>query len=677
MNIAALEAPFWLMCAGYAFAAAGVLGPSPKAARAMSAAGTVSGALAGLWLAGRVLGGGPMLAIDAPAILAAAGGLSFRLDPLGAVFLAITSAVAVPVAIYGYEYSAAFDSRYSARWSALQSGAFLLALSLVVCASSVLTFVLAWELMAVASGFLVITEHERPDSINGGLWYIVMAHLGLAALLAAFFLLGSGGAGAWSFEALRAGAGSLAPATRNAVFVLALVGFGSKAGLVPLHVWLPRAHPAAPSHVSALMSGVMVKLGIYGLLRIVLDILGGGPTWWGAAIVAAGAATALAGVLYALVEDDLKRLLAYSTVENVGLITLGIGAGFVFLSLGQPEAAALAFTAGLLHAVNHAAFKSLLFLGAGAVLHATGERDLNRLGGLIKRMPWTAAAFLVGALSIAALPPFNGFVSEWLLFQSFLPGVASPRASVAILLTLGVGALALTGGLAAATSVKAFGTGFLAMPRSPEAGRAHEAGWPMRAGMGILAVACPVLAVLSIPLLAVLAGAVGSLGRLPAPSGAASSWLVFETPQAMARMSPLAIVAVFAGVAVAAALVTGLRPRRRIDDTWGCGRIVHTPRMEYTSTAFAEPLRRIFGELYRPTEDLSVTVHAGSPYHISGITYRTAVHPWFERGLYGPLLRGVALAAGFVRRLQSGSINAYLAYIVLVLVMLLGMVIGF
>ena len=677
MSAGSLAPMFWLMSAGYALASAGVLAPSPRAARAVAAAGTIAGASFGLWLAVLVLAGPTALSIEVPGVLAAAGGLSFRLDALGAIFLAVVSAVAVPVAVYGYEYTAAYDGRYSARWTALQTGAFLLAMSLVVCASSVLTFVLAWELMAVTSWLLVITEHERPQSVSGGLWYLSMAHLGLAALLGAFFLLGSGASVSWSFDALRAGAGSLTPGARNAVFLLALAGFGSKAGLVPLHVWLPRAHPAAPSHVSALMSGVMVKLGIYGLLRVVLDILGGGPLWWGATVVAVGAATALTGVLYALIDDDLKRLLAYSTVENVGLIALGLGAGFVFLSLSQPEAAALAFMAALLHVVNHAAFKSLLFLGAGAVLHATGERDLNRLGGLIKRMPWSAASFLVGALAIAALPPFNGFVSEWLLFQSFLPGVASSRASVAILLTLGVGALALTGGLAAATFVKAFGIAFLAIPRSPEAERAHEAGWPMRIGMGVLAVACPALAVLSIPLLSVIGAAVGSLGRFPAPR-AASSWLVFETPQAMARMSPLAIAAVLAGVTAAAALAVGLRSRRRrVDDTWGCGRIVHTPRMEYTSTAFAEPLRRIFGELYRPTEDLSVTVHPGTQYHISAITYRTAVHPWFERGLYDPLMRAVGYVAGLARALQSGSVNAYLAYIVLVLVVLLGMVIGF
>ena len=679
MSADVVRASFWLMCCGFLSAAAGVFSPAPRIARALTAAGGIIGGAAAVWLSVLVLAGPFGFRLEIPQVLAAAGGLAFHLDRLGAIFLAVIGAVTVPVSIYGFGYAAAYDGRYSARWIALQTGVFLLSMCLVVCAASVLTFVVAWELMAVTSWLLVITEHDRPDTVRGGLWYLAMTHMSLAALLAAFFLLGRHGTTAWTFDALRAGARSLPPGTRNAVFILALIGFGSKAGLIPVHVWLPRAHPAAPSHVSALMSAVMVKLGVYGLLRVGLDLLGGGPAWWGVVLVAAGASTALTGVLYALVDDDLKRLLAYSTIENVGLITLGAGAGFLFLSLAQPAAAAVAFSAALLHVVNHAAFKGALFLGAGSVLHATGVRDINRLGGLVKRAPWTAATFLVGSLSIAALPPFNGFASEWLLFQSFLPGVASSRASIAVLLTLGVGALALSGGLAAATFVKAFGISFLAMPRSAEAADAHEAGWAMRTGMAILALACPVLAVLTVPVLSAISGALAGVGGLPAASTTFSLGVVLETPQALGRVSPVAIMAVLAAVSAGVWLAIRLvsRGRRRVDDTWGCGRIGQTSRMEYTSTAFAEPLRRIFGELYRPTDDLTVTVQPGSPYHIRAITFRTQLHPWFERGVYDPLVRATHAAASRVRALQSGSINAYLAYIVLVLVVLLGMVIGF
>src|SRR5215813_6916221 len=301
-----------------------------------------------------------------------------------------------------------------------------------------------------------------------------MTHVGLALVLVAFVLL-IPTSGAASFADLRGAAATLPGGVRSVVFMLAVLGFGAKAGLVPLHVWLPRAHPAAPSHVSALMSGVMVKLGVYGILRLTLDLLGVGPAWWGALLIGLGAASALVGVLYALTEDDLKRLLAYSSVENVGLVFIGLGAGLLFASVGEPAAAMLALAAALYHALNHGVFKGLLFLGAGAVAHAAGTRDMNRLGGLVGRLPWTAACFLVGALAIGGLPPFNGFVSEWLLFQSLLPAIGSAAPYVAPVMTLAVGALALTAGLAAAAFVKAFGITFLALPRSAEAERAHEA----------------------------------------------------------------------------------------------------------------------------------------------------------------------------------------------------------
>jgi formate hydrogenlyase subunit 3/multisubunit Na+/H+ antiporter MnhD subunit len=679
MNAGAMLPLFWLMAGSYAAGAAGALLPAPRPARIVTAAGSLAGAAASLWLACLVLFGAGTLTVEMPGVLAPVGGLVFVLDRLGAWFLAVVGGVAIGTTIYGAGYTAAYDGRRSVRWIALQSNAFLLSMSLVTCAASVFTFALVWELMALSSYFLVVIEHDRPGTASAGLWYLGMTHLGLLALLAMFFLLGGDGSTPWTFAALRQSAPRLDGTTRNVIALLALVGFGSKAGIVPLHVWLPRAHPAAPSHVSALMSAAMVKLGVYGFLRVCLDILGGGPTSWGVILIAVGAATALTGVLYALVDDDLKRLLAYSTVENVGLIVLGTGAGFLFLSLAQPDAASLSFAAALLHVANHAAFKGALFLGAGSVIHATGERDMNRLGGLITRLPWTSATFLVGALSIAALPPLNGFVSEWLLFQSFLPGVASSRASIAIVLTLGVGALALTGGLAAATFVKAFGIPFLAIPRSRPAAEAHEAGWPMRLGMLWFALGCVALAVLTVPLLSTVSGVLAGLAGMPASSLTFPFGLTVQTPHGLARISPVAIMAVFTGVLAVAWLATRLLARRaiRVSDTWGCGRIGQTPRMEYTATAFAEPLRRIFGELYRPTHDLSVVVHPDSPYHIRGVTFRTELHPWFQRMLYGPIIRATLAAAGGVRALQTGSINAYLAYIVAMLVLLLGLVIGF
>jgi hydrogenase-4 component B len=427
--------------------------------------------------------------------------------------------------------------------------------------------------------------------------------------------------------------------------------------------------------VSALMSGVMVKLGVYGVLRFSLDLLGEGPAWWGGLLIVLGAASALVGVLYALMEDDLKRLLAYSTVENVGLVFIGAGAGLLFASLDEEPAAVLALSAALYHALNHAAFKSLLFLGAGAVVHATGSRDMNRLGGLIRTMPWTAACFLVGALAIAGLPPLNGFVSEWLLFQSLLPGIRSAAPLLPPLMTLAVGALALTAGLAAAGFVKAFGITFLAMPRSAEAGAAHEAPATMRVAMGALAGACALLGVGSVVVLPVLAALLGGYGGLTGAAPPLAAGLSLTLPQGFGGMSP-PLVAL--GLAVAAAgawagVRLGADRRLRRGDTWGCGRIGQTPRMEYTSTAYAEPLRRVFAELYRPTEDLTLDVHPESRYFVQSRTYRSEIVPWFERYLYAPLVARIGAWAARTRAIQSGSAHVYLTYLVVALVALLAL----
>jgi formate hydrogenlyase subunit 3/multisubunit Na+/H+ antiporter MnhD subunit len=457
------------------------------------------------------------------------------------------------------------------------------------------------------------------------------------------------------------------------VFVLAVLGFGSKAGIMPLHVWLPRAHPAAPSHVSALMSGVMIKLGVYGLLRVGLDLLGGGPAWWGALVIGLGALSAVLGVLYALMENDLKRLLAYSSVENVGLVFIGLGASFLFLSLGTVPAATLALSAGLYHALNHAAFKGLLFLGAGSVLHATHTRDMNRLGGLIRRLPWTALCFLIGSLAIAGLPPLNGFVSEWLLFQSLLPGIGSSAPLVAPLMTLAVGILALTGGLAAAGFVKAFGITFLAIPRSPAAEHAHEAPLSMRVGMTILAAACAGFGLAAVPIMSVLGSVLPGRAGLPtmtSPLGGVS----LSAPGGFGQMSPtlvaVGLVIVTAGVWVGVRLLAAGQ-QLRVTDTWGCGRIAQTARMEYTSTAFAEPLRRVFAELYRPTKDLSIDFHPESRYFVQSIEYRSEIVPWFERYLYAPVVARVRLWALRTLAIQSGSAHAYLTYLVIALLGLL------
>jgi hydrogenase-4 component B len=667
---------FAVMLAGYAIGAAlAVLTPGGRVARRLVAGAAVAGGGAGLALALYVLLTGAPFVLQAPAVLSIADGLLFRLDSLGAFFLGLVGLVAVPCGIYGAAYSEAYEGRYSLRLLGAMLNLFLLTMSLVPCAGNVLTFLLMWEGMSLSSYFLVLTEADEPDTVLAGGWYLAMTHAGLALVLAAFLLLAAGAAST-AFGDLHTAADALSPAVRDTVFLLALLGFGSKAGIIPLHVWLPRAHPAAPSHVSALMSGVMIKLGVYGLLRVGLDLLGGGPSWWGALLIGLGALSAVIGVLYALMEDDLKRLLAYSSVENIGLVFIGLGAGFLFLSLRLDAAALLALAAALYHALNHAAFKGLLFLGAGSVLHATHTRDMNGLGGLIRGLPWTAGFFLVGSLAIAGLPPLNGFVSEWLLFQSLLPGVGSPVPLVAPLMTLAVGVLALTGGLAAASFVKAFGITFLAIPRSPAAQHARETPLSMRLGMGILAVVCAGFGLAAVLILPALASALAGPARVPSPPLRLGSGLSLFMPGGFARMSPTLVAAGLAltiGGTWLGVRALGRRRPLRISETWGCGRVVQTPRMEYTSTAFAEPLRRVFVELYRPTQDLSIDFHPESRYFVQSLEYRSEIVPWFERYLYAPLVARVRRWGIQARAIQSGSAHAYLAYLVIALVGLLAL----
>jgi hydrogenase-4 component B len=422
------------------------------------------------------------------------------------------------------------------------------------------------------------------------------------------------------------------------------------------------------------MSGVVIKMGVYGLLRVTIDLLPAGPSWWGGLVLVVGTVSALLGVLYALMEHDLKRLLAYHSVENIGIIFIGIGAGLMFQSFGLPTLATLGIVAGMYHTINHACFKGLLFLGAGAVLHATGTRNMEEMGGLIKRMPRTAFFFLLGACAISALPPLNGFASEWLVFQALLGGSAIPQPEVAVIMPVAVAMLALTGGLAATCFVKAFGITFLAIPRSPRAESAHEAPRSMQAGMATLAVACVALGLAPFAVVPLLGASLAGLGGVAPTAIETTSALPLQVPGTSGQMSaPLLAL----GLVLLTALVPlGLRAlgadrRLRVADTWGCGRIGQTPRMEYTATAFAEPLRRVFAELYRPTQDLSIDFHPASKYFVQAIEYRSEIHPWLERVLYDRPLDALQRAAAWIRRLQGGSLHLYLFYMTLAFLILL------
>jgi formate hydrogenlyase subunit 3/multisubunit Na+/H+ antiporter MnhD subunit len=513
--------------------------------------------------------------------------------------------------------------------------------------------------MALTSLLLVLTEHrQRPEVAAAGRWYAVLTHLGFLAILCGLLVFAAQ-AGDGTFAALRAST----PSAAGLVFVVTLFGFASKAGIVPLHVWLPRAHPEAPSHVSALMSAAMVTLGVYGIVRVGFDLLGGGARWWWLLVLALGALSAVYGILQAAMSTDLKRLLGQSTTENMGLVLIGTGAAGLFLSTGDRALAGLALSAALLHVVGHAAFKTVLFLAAGSVLHGTGTRDLDALGGLRAGMPFTTAAFGVGALAASALPPGTAFVSEWLLLQALVHGSPDAGVVVAVAMPVAVAAVALTAGLAVATFVKAFGIGFLARPRSAAATNAHEGPMSMRVAMGIAAVACVVLALAPtavLPSIGAVAGAVVGGGT------AVAGTITVRLTEVTGSLSPLLItvaLAVAAGAVMAVArLAATRRAARRAARLWDCGGGPMSARMEYTATSFAEPLQRVFDDVVRPEQDLDVTHHEESRYVVTAIEYRRRVPERVEQRLYQPVLTALAGWGRAARGLATGSVHRYLGY---------------
>ena len=599
-----------------------------------------------------------------PIALTPFAALSFRLDPLAAFFLLLISLVTIAAAIYAPGYIAHGHGSPAGLGFALN--AFVATMVLVVLADSILAFLVAWELMSLVSFFLVLEDHHQPESRRAGLVYLTMTHVGGAFLVAAFLALAAA-AGSLEFGALRLAAPRLDPLIRDLAFLAALVGFGTKAGLIPLHVWLPRAHPAAPSYASALMSGVMLKVAVYGLLRVGWELTGPGPAWWGGLLLGLGCVSAVLGVLGALTEHDLKRLLAYHSVENVGIILLGLGAGLVLASLGQPAAAAFALAAGLFHAINHAAFKGLLFLSAGAVLQATHTRDLERMGGLIHQMPWTAGAFLVGAAAISALPPLNGFASEWMTFQALL-AMGGQGALYAVGGAVAAGLLALTSGLALFCFVKAFGIAFLGVGRSPQAAGAAEVSRPMLLGMGLLVTACVALGLLPSALVRLLgsvtAGLVGTGVAVPTA-------LAISAPVAAVYL-PVGLVALLVGLASLAFLLgrsLGGPEVVRAAPPWVCG-VALEPRMQYTASALAETIKIIFRFVLRPRRAVE-RERVVSPHFVSGVRFESHVEPLYDHLIYRHAIWLFVRAAREVRILQNGSLRSYLAYMLVTLVVAL------
>jgi hydrogenase-4 component B len=587
-----------------------------------------------------------------------------RRDALTSLFLFLLGATSAGISVFAAGYFRRGEGT-SPGLMCLQYHLFLASMGFVLLADDAYAFMVAWETMALSSYFLVTTQHGIPEIRRAGFLYLLIAHVGAIAILLSFGVM-QGGSWQFTFDAMRAA--HLAPSWAAAAFLLALFGFGAKAGLVPLHVWLPEAHPAAPSPVSALMSGVMLKTAVYGVLRVTFDLLGNPQWWWGLVLLGIGLFSALYGVVFAAVQTDMKRLLAWSSIENLGIIFAGIGLAIVFHGVGMHSLGALALIAALYHSLNHAFMKSLLFLGTGAVLHSTGERNLGRLGGLIHRMPWVAWLTLVGTLAMAGLPPLNGFVSEWLLLQAFLFAHEVPKSFVSMMLPVGAALVALSAALAAYVMVKFFGVIFLGQPREPALARAHDAGVLERVGLIWLALGCFALGLLPTYVISALRSVVAHFTGDVLPSTTASWWLLMPLPGRQASYSaPVFLIALATVVVITVLIVRRLYHNRvRRAAAWDCGFGRLTPRMQDTAEGFGQPIRHIFGAFFAMNRELP------SPFD-SAPRYRVFVGDRFWQVLYLPLGTLVQRVADTFAWLQQGRIATYLLYSFITLIALLAL----
>ncbi|MDE3010572.1 MAG: hydrogenase 4 subunit B [Pseudomonadota bacterium] len=613
------------------------------------------GGLLGLALAGLALAaleGAPQLAvlpIGLPSLP-----FHLRLDSLSAYFLLVVGAASSGISVFAAGYFRKGEGT-APGLLCLEYHVFLVSMVGVILADDAYAFMVLWETMALSSYFLVTANHRLAEVRSAGYLYITMARIGAIAILLCFGVL-QAGTGDYTFANMRAQA--LAPAWTSIGFLLAVFGFGAKAGILPLHVWLPEAHPAAPSPVSALMSGVMLNTAIYGLLRVTLDLLHLRLWWWGAVLLAAGLVTALFGVVFASVQVDMKRLLAFSSIENMGLLFVGIGLSLIFASFGLQQMSALALMATLYHVASHACFKSLLFLGTGSVLHATSERNLGKLGGLIRTMPWVAWLTLLGALTCAGLPPLGGFVSEWLLLQSFLFAPALPLPLLNMLIPVVAAVIALVSALAGYTMVKFFGVIFLGQPREEKLARAHDAGPWERAGMAWLACGCVALGLLPTRFVQVIDPVTRQL--LGADLGqrvAGSSWLLAPNSTEQASYGPVAFLMGILGCFALAYVVVRLlyHGRLRRGPAWACGFPFGTARMQDTAEGFGQPIRQIFEPFFMMRRELP-TAFDQRP------RYLVVVADHFWRWFYVPLIDLANYLAQLMSLLQQGRISVYLMY---------------
>lgn len=646
----------------------------------LAAVASLSSVIAGIWCVGAGTTESYTLLLGLPDLP-----FNLRLDPLAGFFITVIGLLGLFISIYSLGYVKGILAHRPVISLVVFYALFMAGMLMVVLADDAFFFLVSWEVMAASSYFLVIFEDERTENRRAAFIYLLVAHIGAIAILLSFGVMAGLTTGfesfnGYTFDAMRAA--KLPQAWATAAFFLAFFGFAAKAGMIPLHVWLPEAHPVAPSNISALMSGVMLKTAIYGIIRVTFDLIKVFPWWWGAIVLVFGLVTALMGILYSLMQQDIKRLLAYSSVENVGIILIGIGLSMVYRSFGMPMFSALALTAALYHVMNHAMFKGLLFMGAGAVLHSTGERNMEKMGGLIHRMPWTSTLFLIGCVAIAAIPPFNGFVSEWLTFQAFLLSPALPTSLLKFIFPLGAALLALTAALAATCFVKAYGITFLGhwrghfspIGKSGNSGfKGIDADGPMRAGMTLAASACLLLGVLPTLIIGWLDIIPEQLvgGRLTGTAGEFGwLWLTPISHQRASYSAPLIFIVIPVVVMLVYVLLHARETAIHRKPLWDCGFEKITNRMQYTGTSFSMPLRRIFGFLFNVKEDIQVEapVHKAFP---EAIRYRLRVRDRIWGWLYIPVADASFWVARKVGRLQQGRIQVYLIYSFVTILVLL------
>lgn len=596
-----------------------------------------------------------------------------RFDSLSGFFYLIIGIGVIAVSLYGPGYVRAYEkSQHPFAVLGLFTGLFVAGMLMVLLADDAFFFMIAWELMSVASYFLVAFQHENSANRRAAFIYLLMAEVGALAIILGFGVLASFSDG-FTFDALREAKLSINWA--SIAFVLALLGFGMKAGLVPVHVWLPEAHPVAPSHISALMSGVMLKVALYGLIRFCFDLLGDVHWQWGVVLLVLGTVSALGGILYAMMQTNLKRLLAYSSVENIGIIFMVLGLSMIFMANGHPQLASLGLLAALFHAFNHALFKNLLFLGAGIIHHQTHELNIDMLGGLIKRMPKTSMLFLIGCMSISSLPLFNGFVSEWLAFQTALQVDVLDNGVLRSLIPVAAAALALTAALAAACFVKVFGLIFLGLPRSRNSEKAYEVkDKGMLAGPALLAGLCFFIGIFPGVIITLINSVSGQLldQTLPNDSALAWLWLAPVSAHQASYSPPLVLIgALLAGGVSFWYLRRNPARTLRTAATWDCGFGGLTHRMQYSSSAFTMPFRRIFSKVWIIDERIDKDMQGALNQDVAAIHYQLHIQDHSWPALYHPIERGVNKLARLVGRIQTGNIRVYLGYSFVTLIIML------